>query len=295
MDLKSKLPALKEVLSHLLRPPDPERSVTFLIIPHHGGKQWTFRVSYRVVRLVALGALAIVGVGLVLNLTSGFIYIKALRTPYLMQRLARLEEEQKKIARLEDELAQIKETDSKVRLMMGMDKAPAWLSPDARPAGLSTSSGSMESLGISTPDIQKLLAQDQAKAQDRPTIWPCKGFVSKEYDGMAHMGIDIAGKRGDPVVATANGTVGFAGWDTLYGNYLIINHAGGLATAYGHNARLLVKRGDRVKQGQLVAYLGSTGKSTAPHLHYEIREGTKPVNPRKYLKPEEVTQGIQQE
>lgn len=295
MDLKSKIPAVKEVLAHLLRPPDPQRSVTFLIIPHHGGRRWGFRVSYRVVRLVALGALAIIVVGFVLNITSGFIYIKALRTPYLMQRLARLEEEQKKIAKLEDELAQIKEVDSKLRLMMGMDKAPAWLSPDARPAGLSQSSGSMESLGISTPAIQKLLAQDQAKAQDRPTIWPFHGFVSKEFNGVDHLGMDIAGKKGDPVVATANGTVRFAGWDTLYGNLLIINHAGGLATAYGHNDRLLVKRGDPVKQGQLVAYLGSTGKSTAPHLHYEIREGNKPVNPRKYLKPEEQTTGIQQE
>jgi murein DD-endopeptidase MepM/ murein hydrolase activator NlpD len=288
-------PAWREFLSHLIRHPDPHRYVTFLVIPHHGGKEWGFRVSYRVLRLVAAGVLALLVVGFILNLTSGFIYIKALRTPYLMQRLARLEEEQKKIAKLQAELAQIKEVDAKLRQMMGLNKAPALISPEAPPAGLIPASGSMESLGISTPDIQRLLALEKAKGEDRPTIWPYHGFVSEEFNGSDHMGMDISGKKGDPVVATAGGTVAFAGWDTLYGNFIIINHAGGLATAYGHNDRLLVKRGDRVKQGQLVAYLGSTGKSTAPHLHYEIREGRKAVNPRKYLPAIEKTTPIQQE
>lgn len=287
--------AWREFLLHLIRPPDLHRYVTVMVIPHHGGREWGFRVSYRVLRLVAAGVLAVLVVGFVLNLTSGFIYIKALRTPYLMQRLARLEEEQKKITKLEAELAQIKEMDAKLRLMMGLDKAPALISPEAPPTGLIPSSGSMESLGISTPDIKRLLALERAQAQDRPTIWPYHGFVSEEFNGTDHMGMDISGKQGDPVVAAASGTVAFAGWDTLYGNFIIINHAGGLATAYGHNDRLLVKRGDSVKQGQLIAYLGSTGKSTAPHLHYEIREGSKPVNPRKYLQTEEKTTTIQQE
>jgi murein DD-endopeptidase MepM/ murein hydrolase activator NlpD len=109
--------------------------------------------------------------------------------------------------------------------------------------------------------------------------------VSEEFDGTTHLGMDIAGKAGDPVVAAADGKVIFAGWDTLYGNLLKISHAGGLLTAYGHNDRMLVKFRDQVKQGQLVAYLGNTGKSTAPHLHFEVLEGTKPVNPRQYLQP----------
>ncbi len=286
----SKHAAWMEFLSQLIRPPDPHRYISFLIVPHHGGHEWSFRVSYRILRLVAAGLLALLIAGLVLNLTSGFIYIKALRTPYLMQRLARLEEEQRKVKKLEAELAQIKEMDAKIRQMMGMDKAPAWISADSlkprtgvfAPGG---GAGGMESLGISTSAIQRLLAQQQAQAQDRPTLWPFRGFVSEEFDGTTHLGMDISGKAGEPVVAAADGKVIFAGWDTLYGNLLKISHAGGLLTAYGHNDRLLVKFGDQVKQGQLVAYLGNTGKSTAPHLHFEVLEGTKPVNPRQYLQP----------
>jgi murein DD-endopeptidase MepM/ murein hydrolase activator NlpD len=283
----SKGSAWREFLSHLLRPPDPRRYVSFLVIPHHGGKEWGFKVSYRVLRLVAAGVLALLVVGFVLNVTSGFIYIKALRTPYLMQRLARLEEEQKKVKKLEAELAQIRETDAKIRQMMGMDKAPAWISAESlKPrTGTFATGSSMESLGISSPDIKRLLAQEQAQAQDRPTLWPARGYVSQEFDGHAHLGIDISGRIGDPVIAVANGTVSFAGWDTLYGNLLKIDHASGLSTLYGHNDRILVKAGDRVKQGKLVAYLGTTGKSTAPHLHYEIHEGAKPVDPRQYVQP----------
>lgn len=279
--------AWREFLSQLIRPPDPHRCVSFLIVPHHGGHEWGFRVSYRVLRLVAMGLLALLIVGFVFNLTSGFIYIKALRTPYLMQRLARLEEEQKKVQKLEAELAQIKETDAKIRRMMGLDRAPALISVDSlKPrTGAFTTGGSMESLGISTSAIQRLLAQEQAKAQDRPTIWPFRGFVSKEFNGNDHLGMDISGKVGDPVVAAADGKVIFSAWDTLYGNLLKISHKGGLLTVYGHNDRLLVKFRDQVKQGQLVAYLGSSGSSTAPHLHYEILEGEKPVNPRQYLQP----------
>jgi murein DD-endopeptidase MepM/ murein hydrolase activator NlpD len=280
-------PAWREFLVHLLRPADPHRYVSFMVIPHHKGKEWGFKVSYRVLRLVALGLVILLAVGFVMNLTSGFIYIKALRTPYLMQRLGQLEEEQRKVRKLEAELAQIRETDAKIRQMMGLDKAPAWISAESLKPRLNgiPPGGSMESLGISTPEIQKLLDQQQAKAEDRPTLWPHKGFVSQEYDGSAHLGMDIAGKPGDPILAAANGKVVSAGWDTLYGNLLKIGHPGGLMTVYGHNDRVLVKVREEVKQGQLVAYLGSSGKSTAPHLHYEIWEGEKPVNPRKYLQP----------
>jgi len=85
------------------------------------------------------------------------------------------------------------------------------------------------------------------------------------------------------VLAAGNGTVTFAGTDPEYGNLLIIDHGLGLESRYGHNSRLSVRIGDRVTRGQPIATVGSTGNSTAPHLHLEIHKDGVPVDPRKYL------------
>jgi murein DD-endopeptidase MepM/ murein hydrolase activator NlpD len=102
--------------------------------------------------------------------------------------------------------------------------------------------------------------------------------------GAFHEGIDIAARTGTLVRATAAGTVTIA---RRYGNYGLlveIKHGSyNLTTRYAHNSKLLVKEGQKVKKGDLIAYVGSTGKSTGPHLHYEVRIGNKPVNPKNYL------------
>ncbi len=86
-----------------------------------------------------------------------------------------------------------------------------------------------------------------------------------------HTGIDIGGNQGTNIVASDGGSVLFSGWVDGYGNYIIIDHENGFQTAYGHCNELLVKPGDRVAQGQLIAYMGSTGNSTGPHLHFEVK------------------------
>jgi murein DD-endopeptidase MepM/ murein hydrolase activator NlpD len=123
-----------------------------------------------------------------------------------------------------------------------------------------------------------------------PSMWPIKGYVTREFNVAGgesqeqyHPGMDIAAKRNTPVRASADGVVTTSGWDDVYGYQVVIDHGFGIATVYGHNSRNLVHVGDRVSRGQTVAFLGSTGKSTAPHLHFEVRKNAVPENPRKYL------------
>lgn len=101
-----------------------------------------------------------------------------------------------------------------------------------------------------------------------------------------HNGVDLAAPRGTPVYATADGRVGQAEWFGSYGNYVRIEHGGDLHTRYGHLSSYTVTAGDYVHKGDLIGYIGSTGRSTGPHLHYEVRIGEESVNPLPYMTPQ---------
>ena len=117
-------------------------------------------------------------------------------------------------------------------------------------------------------------------------IWPVSGPVTSAFGwrwGRMHEGIDIAVPMGTPVAAAASGSVIYAGWMGGYGNLVVIDHGGGLATAYAHNSSLAVGVGQAVAQGQIISYAGSTGNSTGPHVHLEVRVGGGPADPLGYL------------
>ncbi|MHB8756950.1 MAG: peptidoglycan DD-metalloendopeptidase family protein [Bacillota bacterium] len=117
-------------------------------------------------------------------------------------------------------------------------------------------------------------------------IWPVHGPVTSPFgrrNGSMHTGMDIAVPTGTPVHAAKAGTVIEAGWVSGYGYTVMIDHGDGVTTLYGHNSRLLVKKGQEVAQGYVIAYSGSTGHSTGPHVHFEIRIHDEPINPWTHL------------
>lgn len=123
-------------------------------------------------------------------------------------------------------------------------------------------------------------------------IWPLAGPITSDFGWRTHpitgsqrfhSGIDIGGDYGDPIYAAQAGTVEYAGWISGYGNAVIINHGGGISTLYGHCQSLDVSTGQSVAQGELIAECGSTGNSTGPHCHFEVRVSGEPVNPLEYL------------
>lgn len=107
--------------------------------------------------------------------------------------------------------------------------------------------------------------------------------ILKKYT--MHTGIDIGGKSGESILASNLGTVIIAGWQNAYGNTVVIDHGGGITTLYAHCSKILVKKGQEVKVGQVIANVGSTGWSTGPHLHFEVRVNGEPQNPLNYVKP----------
>ena len=117
-------------------------------------------------------------------------------------------------------------------------------------------------------------------------IWPVSGPVTSPFGwrwGRMHEGIDIGVSYGTPIHAAASGTVIYCGWESGYGNLTVLDHGGNLATAYGHQSSIAVSCGQHVNQGDVIGYVGSTGHSTGPHLHFEVRVNGSPVDPMGYL------------
>ena len=152
-----------------------------------------------------------------------------------------------------------------------------------------------EGVGKDIRELQSLLAMegDASDANSHmPSIWPAKGVISSTFGarqdpvyggGAFHEGLDIANDTGTTIVATAAGTVTYAAYAGGYGNLIEIDHGNGFITKYGHNSALLVQAGMTVKKGQSIALMGSTGKSTGSHVHYEVRVNGVATDPLLFL------------
>jgi murein DD-endopeptidase MepM/ murein hydrolase activator NlpD len=125
-----------------------------------------------------------------------------------------------------------------------------------------------------------------------PAIRPSSGWMTSRFGYRTspftgrkefHKGVDIANRKGTAILATADGIVSFAGQKGAMGNIVVIDHGHGLVTRYAHLSKALKKRGEAVKRGDIIAQMGNSGRSTGPHLHYEVQLNGVPVNPAKYI------------
>jgi len=145
---------------------------------------------------------------------------------------------------------------------------------------------------VSMSRLTDFFSERNSLIASTPSIWPVRGFITSSFGfrtspitgrRQLHEGLDIANRSGTQVVAPANGTVIYQGYQGGYGRTVKIQHGYGYVTLYGHLSKYEVKKGQRVKKGDIIGYVGNSGRSTGPHLHYEVRVNGVPTNPRKYL------------
>jgi murein DD-endopeptidase MepM/ murein hydrolase activator NlpD len=158
-----------------------------------------------------------------------------------------------------------------------------------------------DQLDAEGPELEKVMKAIQASLNPAyvPSIWPHASKINQEYGFRRnpfggrtyefHAGMDIDGERGEIVIAPGNGIVSETGYKGGYGNMVEIDHGNGLKTRYGHLSKIAVEAGSSISRGEMLGLVGSTGRSTGPHLHYELRVHDRPVNPRFFLPVEPTT------
>jgi murein DD-endopeptidase MepM/ murein hydrolase activator NlpD len=249
---------------------DSEDGYTVVLVPSDTQRTRSLKLTPRTLRIA--GAVVAAGsLGLALLLGSWWFFAaQTARIPGLEQQIAQLEEDNAQVVHLAQNLEILQAEYSKIRSMLGADVLGGEAVPEMLPADEPAVAQAAAPTGLS-PEI--------------PTAWPLatSGFVTQvleqAQDG-THPGIDIAVAQDSYVRASGAGLVAEAGSDSVYGLYVLIEHGNsGYHSMYGHNSRLFVSPGDRVRQNQVIALSGNTGRSTAPHLHFEILQDGRPIDP----------------
>jgi len=257
------------------------RAVTLVV--HRDGDPHSrqVRLPLWAARLLMIGG-GIVAGAIILGLV---LYAPIVRTaasvPGLRDRIARLEAERTQIQDLARRLDQADRRYEQIRGMMGGEIVPTLQAADAGPTVALTP------LVVAAPDAPPRFESGLST----PLHWPLdqRGVITRGQVGPgkrdeSHSGLDIAVPVGTPIRAAGGGVVVELGSDSEYGLYVLLDHPDDYQSLYGHASRLLVAQGDTVAAGQVIALAGSTGRSTGPHLHFEIRRAALPVDPRTVIK-----------
>lgn len=246
------------------------KHVTIMLIPDGSESRRGVRIPTWLLK-VAIGFQVVMIIGIILFfIFYGRVVTRAAMADRLAEENEQLLRYQYKVKLLEENLIQVREIVTSMTHLAGIDFEFPELPDD------STLFASLDQRAGAT------LERSTGTDLTIPAGMPLPGFVSQDFrleTDQYHPGIDIACAIGTPVLATASGTVVFASVDSTYGKMVVVQHNDSTITLYGHNDSLLVRSGDRVQAGSRVALSGNTGKSSAPHLHYEIRIRNQPINP----------------
>lgn len=297
------------------------RRITVLIIPQAQLKPWRLQCSAAFLLFcLALWSGVTLWAGYLAGQHIDYWVTKA-DNQVMVAKLTHLTRE---MDRSRDSLELAKATDQQLRVLLSMTRrseparAEALGGPTAgdrlslramlsgSPAALSQSAWRRQISAIREESYKRLasfqeiswyISNQRSLYHATPTVWPTEGQITSlfgyRFDPVArpdgetgefHQGIDIANNPDTLIYATADGTVRLAGWSHGYGQMVLIDHGYGVTTLYGHTSKSLVKAGDRISRGQVIAYMGTTGRSTGAHLHYEVWRHGKPVNPMAFLK-----------
>ena len=268
--------------------------ITLMIVPHHTSRPLRISISLFSVTLLGLVLLAVGGLA-VFVLTRHIDYLQTKKINENLQKENEYFAEGLIKARgLADDLKVMQSEVLSLLKLKPKKKIPKYKGKGGysseEPFSL-TEKGFEQNLGFLKTEVKER-KEDLATIQKTPLIWPTEGRITSPYGYRFgpfshrrefHKGIDIANALGTPIKAPADGVVVQVGWKRRgLGHYLVINH-GEISTKFGHCHKILVKKGERIKRGQIIALMGSTGMSTGSHLHYEVRIKDRPVNPWYYL------------
>lgn len=272
-----------------------------MVVPHGGGRSRNLFVhGFVLVSLLVASGAVLVFAGLMVS----DYWKNIIKLSQLVAYERRDREESYKLKVMEKG---VRELDSKVDAVSGQydtlingHRLNEVSPPEALiPERASESGTSLEGIERRVARLEKNLAlvrrrfeEDPGSLAGVPSILPCKGWLYRDFGNTVspftgrvemHRGLDLAAPRGTPIVAAAGGVVTGAGLEEHYGLTVEIDHGNGYVTRYAHNMRNAVRAGTRVKRGQIVAYVGSTGRSSCTHLHYEVLKNGVPLNPRYFV------------
>jgi murein DD-endopeptidase MepM/ murein hydrolase activator NlpD len=257
----------------------------YTIIVHKNGALASrqLRIPAWLARTLMVTGIALAVVIVTIVAAYGPILSAAAKEPFLQQRVAQLTRENQRVDELASALAEAEARYAHLRGMLGVRMPTA-----ARDSG--DLAAGEERLYVAPPILARAPVHTaDSTGEEGPSLphrWPLsvpsfrtRGMVSGSPSEELHPGVDLAVPEGSDVRAAGGGTVEAAGNDSSYGLFVLIRHPAGYETMYGHLSRVLVSRGDDVKAGQVIALSGNTGRSTAPHLHFEIRHNGRSIDP----------------
>lgn len=305
-----------------------QRRWTLVLVPHGSEPSRVIEVSYRTLKGIAtcavLATLALLLVGYVTVARTADLSHQSQLERQNALLASEITELNGQINTLSDTLGQIAQRDAKIRVLANL--AP--IDPQVQAAGIGGPSAkhaagpalrALGALGNRADEVRvdldalirraNLLATSFRETADSlashtkrlaatPSVMPTQGWLSSAFSTMRahpilhiarpHEGIDVSAPMGTPIEAPGGGTVVEAGWETGYGNIVEIDHGYGIVTKFAHASKLLVRRGQRVARGDRIALVGNSGLATGPHLHYEVHVQGRPVDPLRYVLPDDV-------